>query len=89
MSRLSSPMRRRATRPRSALVSAPVWSPDGRQLFGRVDMTGIGYFDDGRDHAIAVIDVASGTSAVLPGGSAAGAVANEAPGIGSWQRLPD
>jgi TolB protein len=73
----------------SALVSAPMWSPDGHQLFGRVDTTGVGYAYDGRDHGIVVIDVGSGTSAVLPGSSAGEGPMNEAPGIGSWQRLAD
>jgi Tol biopolymer transport system component len=59
----------------------PMWSPDGRKLFGHATNEGVSI-----DDSIAVLDLASGTTKVFKPGGANGL---EITGDGSWQSLSE
>ena len=63
---------------------APTWSPDGRNLVGRTYETNFPYLS-----SVTVIDIAQGTSIVLPPSGSTEASGSETQGAPSWQRLAD
>ncbi len=67
-----------------SVAGAPVWSPDGSKLVGRTYSPNFPYLS-----SVTIIDIAQGTSIVLPPSGSTEASGSELQGTPSWQRLAD